>query len=343
VPSTSRTSGLTRNGTRTRRCAGSGRYGSGDAFEHEAGIEHTDDRPRSSTPSAVQTLSTFPVRCSSVPKSHIYRILRSGEVRVNLFGSSRTSAGLGDELRIPPIGRPAGRGKSGKPPRRSRRSHLYEDDALIASTSLPASRCTAEGVVLRSDEQMRAARPTQVFGACTPSGPGPPRSAAAGQKSEPPWSTSCGAREGRVASATDRSRAMGDAKREWTLPLTKFLTGTGERRCGRQVGGERRTVFYGRRADRHRSAHESARSELHTDHAPDSPSPDALGSRSQARKVWRFRLKKKLAKQGLSDVLHARRLAFEHPVEERRSRSRRRCPRVSRFLEAMDSWRQTDV
>ena len=52
-----------------------------------------------------QRIDNFLVRhLKGVPKSHLYRILRSGEVRVN---SGRIDAtyrlALGDKLRIPPI------------------------------------------------------------------------------------------------------------------------------------------------------------------------------------------------------------------------------------------------
>ena len=52
-----------------------------------------------------QRVDNFLVRtCKGVPKSHLYRILRSGEVRVN---SRRVAAGYrlcaGDVLRLPPL------------------------------------------------------------------------------------------------------------------------------------------------------------------------------------------------------------------------------------------------
>ncbi len=55
--------------------------------------------------SAGQRIDNFLLRaCKGVPKSHIYRILRSGEVRVN---KGRIGADyrlqLGDQVRIPPI------------------------------------------------------------------------------------------------------------------------------------------------------------------------------------------------------------------------------------------------
>src|SRR4051812_26751457 len=70
-----------------------------------------------------------------VPKSHIYRILRSGEVRLN-----RAKVGpdarlvSGDELRIPPIRAAApARGRTRAPPRSvATPPVLFEDEALVA-------------------------------------------------------------------------------------------------------------------------------------------------------------------------------------------------------------------
>lgn len=54
---------------------------------------------------AGQRIDNFLLReCKGVPKSHIYRILRSGEVRVNAGRISQTyRLKAGDEVRIPPI------------------------------------------------------------------------------------------------------------------------------------------------------------------------------------------------------------------------------------------------
>src|SRR6476660_4427624 len=83
---------------------------------------------------AVQRVDTFLLRMlQGVPKSHIYRILGSGEVRVNrkrVQPDSRLAAG--DELRIPQIRTPAPDAiRRGPLPRRSAPPFLYEDDALI--------------------------------------------------------------------------------------------------------------------------------------------------------------------------------------------------------------------
>src|SRR5450759_2964980 len=68
-----------------------------------------------------------------VPKSHIYRILRSGEVRVN-SGRVGPEHRLqpGDQLRIPPV-RVAPRARHAPPPEAGRLdAHiLHEDEALL--------------------------------------------------------------------------------------------------------------------------------------------------------------------------------------------------------------------
>ena len=82
-----------------------------------------------------QRLDNFLIRrCKGVPKSHLYRILRSGEVRVN---SGRVDATyrlqLGDSVRIPPI-RVAERVESAIDEVAKQRVELpiiYEDEAML--------------------------------------------------------------------------------------------------------------------------------------------------------------------------------------------------------------------
>jgi 23S rRNA pseudouridine955/2504/2580 synthase len=82
-----------------------------------------------------QRLDNFLIRrCKGVPKSHLYRILRSGEVRVN---SGRVDATYrlctGDKLRIPPI-RIAERPQNEVDEAAKERVDLpiiYEDEALL--------------------------------------------------------------------------------------------------------------------------------------------------------------------------------------------------------------------
>lgn len=85
---------------------------------------------------AGQRLDNYLVRCcKGVPKSHLYRILRSGEVRVN---SGRVDATyrlqVGDSLRIPPI-RVAERHEDEATAVAKQRVELpiiFEDEALLA-------------------------------------------------------------------------------------------------------------------------------------------------------------------------------------------------------------------
>ena len=77
-----------------------------------------------------QRVDNFLLRfCKGVPRSHVYRILRSGEVRVN---SRRVDATYrlqpGDRVRIPPL-RLARRTQKSVPPLDL--PVIYEDDALL--------------------------------------------------------------------------------------------------------------------------------------------------------------------------------------------------------------------
>jgi 23S rRNA pseudouridine955/2504/2580 synthase len=101
-----------------------------------------------------------------VPKSHIYRILRSGEVRVN---SKRVDAKarlvIGDRLRVPPV-RMADPTLA-PPPSRIQAAEfpiLFEDDALLAIDK-PAGVAVhgGSGIAFGVIEQLRQSRPNQPF------------------------------------------------------------------------------------------------------------------------------------------------------------------------------------
>lgn len=100
-----------------------------------------------------------------VPKSHIYRILRSGEVRVNK-GRVKPEARLilGDVVRVPPV-RTAAKANV-VPPTRARAGLLvlFEDDGLLALDK-PAGLAVhgGSGIAQGLIEQMRAARPEAKF------------------------------------------------------------------------------------------------------------------------------------------------------------------------------------
>ena len=102
-----------------------------------------------------------------VPKSHIYRILRSGEVRLNR-GRVGPDARLarGDELRIPPIRTAAPEARRATAPPRTLAIPpvLYEDEALIALDK-PSGLAVhgGSGIAFGVIERLRNARPEATF------------------------------------------------------------------------------------------------------------------------------------------------------------------------------------
>ncbi len=114
--------------------------------------------------SAGQRIDNFLARhLKGVPKSHIYRILRSGEVRVNKKRVDQTyRLELGDTVRIPPV-----RVEPAKVPDYVPGAEfpvIYEDDALLV-VNKPAGVAVhgGSGVSFGVIEQLRAARPQAKF------------------------------------------------------------------------------------------------------------------------------------------------------------------------------------
>ncbi len=111
--------------------------------------------------SAGQRIDNFLLRLAKgVPKSHIYRILRSGEVRVN---KGRIGADykikLGDVVRVPPIRiAEAPSGKAAAPAREF--DVVFEDEAMIVLDK-PSGVAVhgGSGVSFGVIEQLRRARP----------------------------------------------------------------------------------------------------------------------------------------------------------------------------------------
>jgi 23S rRNA pseudouridine955/2504/2580 synthase len=306
---------------------------------------------------AGQRVDNFLLRLlKGVPKSHIYRILRSGEVRVNrLRVKPQVRLVLGDELRIPPIrtGVPLA-GTRKPPPLSASIPILYEDDALIA-VDKPAGLAVhgGSGVAFGLIEQMRAARPSakllELVHRLDRDTSGvlllaKKRAALVGLHAA--------LREGRVDKRYQIlvKGQWRDAKREVTLPLTKYLTGSGERRVRVEpVGGQAaKTVFYRRRvwadsdpavslleAELHSGRTHQIR--VHLTHLGFALAGD--------QKYGDFAWNKALAKQGLKRMfLHARRLAFTHPVEQREVEIEAALPpELSRYLDALDSGRVADA
>ena len=101
-----------------------------------------------------------------VPKGHVYRLLRTGQVRVNgRRAKPDTRLAAGDRLRIPPV-RTAEREASGTPPPSMldevRRAVIFEDRDFLAIDK-PAGIAShgGSGVAFGAIELMRAARPNE--------------------------------------------------------------------------------------------------------------------------------------------------------------------------------------
>jgi 23S rRNA pseudouridine955/2504/2580 synthase len=109
---------------------------------------------------AGQRLDNFLLRLlKGVPKTHVYRVIRSGEVRVNRGrASADTRLALGDEVRVPPV-RMANRSEAAAVPPREF-PILHEDEHLIA-VDKPAAVAVhgGSGVSFGVIEQLRRARP----------------------------------------------------------------------------------------------------------------------------------------------------------------------------------------
>ena len=121
--------------------------------------------------SAGQRLDNFLVReCRGVPRSHLHRVIRDGQVRINgRRARSDTRLEAGDTVRIPPLRIDS----AATPPRmseeaRARRARalavLFEDEHLIVIDK-PAGIAVhgGSGVDAGVIEMLRAARPEQRF------------------------------------------------------------------------------------------------------------------------------------------------------------------------------------
>jgi 23S rRNA pseudouridine955/2504/2580 synthase len=279
---------------------------------------------------AGQRIDNFLLRVlKGVPKSHIYRILRSGEVRVNrrrVRPDTRLAAG--DDLRIPPV-------RVAMPQDRSRQPRtppialpiLYEDDALIAIDK-PSGLAVhgGSGISFGLIERLRAARPDARFLELVHRLDRDTSGVLLVAKTRAALlALHATLREGQADKryfvlVKGRWR---DAKRRVELPLAKFVTGDGERqvRVEPSVGRMARTVFYRRRVWANASPPASLlEAEL------------ATGRTHQIRvhltylgfplagddKYGDFAWNRELAKQGLKRMfLHAWRLSLPHPTEKR--------------------------
>jgi 23S rRNA pseudouridine955/2504/2580 synthase len=118
-------------------------------------------RERIDEAAAGQRIDNYLLRlCKGVPKSHVYRILRSGEVRVNGGRVAPTyRLAHGDEIRIPPL-RLAEPTYAAPVPAGTPLPVVYEDDALLV-VDKPSGKAVhgGSGVSFGVIEQLRSQRP----------------------------------------------------------------------------------------------------------------------------------------------------------------------------------------
>ncbi len=114
--------------------------------------------------SAGQRLDNYLLRIlKGVPKTHVYRVIRSGEVRVNKgrAGADTRVAG-GDDIRLPPLRLPD---KSAVPPAPAREFAVLLEDEHLLAIDKPAGVAVhgGSGVSFGVIEQLRRSRPQARF------------------------------------------------------------------------------------------------------------------------------------------------------------------------------------
>ena len=301
---------------------------------------------------AGQRLDNFLIKTlKGVPQSHLYRIVRSGEVRIN-GGRAKPSSHLaaGDTVRIPPLRLPerVEERRATAPSTTCVIPVLFEDEWLLA-VDKPAGLAVhgGSGVSFGAVEQLRAQRPEQRFLELVhrldreTSGVlllAKKRSALTNLHAA--W------RDGAVEKRYDvlvRGR-WPDAKRKVQVPLTRFLTAEGERRVRADDDGQAATtVFYRQQVwPKHEPPLSLLEAELHT------------GRTHQIRvhlthlgyplagddKYGDFTWNRTLAKAGLRRMfLHARKLGFAHPANGERLDIEAPLPEaLQQFLDGLESF-----
>ena len=268
---------------------------------------------------ADQRVDNFLLRiCKGVPRSHIYRILRSGEVRVN---SKRVDATYrlqeGDRVRIPPVRMATRTRQTARP---VEFPIVYEDDVLLiidkpSGVAVHGGSGVSFGVI----ESLRASRPESKFLELVhridreTSG-----LLVLAKRRSALTALHADLRDGRVF-----KRYLALAHGDWTkkrssvtLPLRKFVSKVGERRVtvDRTEGMHSRTDF---RLEKSFTGYALLSAELHTGrthqirvHLSHLGYPIAGDD-----KYGDFELNRMLAKRGLQRMfLHATELRLRHPV-----------------------------
>jgi 23S rRNA pseudouridine955/2504/2580 synthase len=268
---------------------------------------------------ADQRIDNFLFRlCKGVPKSHVYRILRSGEVRVN---SRRVGVDyrlrIGDEVRIPPL-RVATR--SSKPPAPAADFPvLWEDDALLAIDK-PAGIAVhgGSGVSFGAIEQLREARPGARFLELVHRLDRETSGVLLLAKKR----TALTAMHELLRNGGVDKRYLALVKGKWSKPrlkvdvaLHKYLNAEGERRVAVSRDGQQAVTLFalkkpGQEASLLEATLKTGRTHQIRVHLAHLGFP-ICGDDKYGDFAWN----KALAKRGLKRMfLHAARLAFRHPV-----------------------------
>ena len=117
--------------------------------------------------SAGQRLDNFLIRrLKGVPKTHVYRIIRSGEVRVNKGrAAADTRVAAGDVVRVPPVRTSVRAAEKAERPAPARDFPVLLEDEHLVAIDKPAGVAVhgGSGVSFGVIEQLRQARPAASF------------------------------------------------------------------------------------------------------------------------------------------------------------------------------------
>ena len=273
--------------------------------------------------SDAQRLDNFLLRrLKGVPKSHVYRVVRSGEVRVN---SGRVKPDyrlkIGDKVRVPPV-RIADTNKPAVP-RLLDLALIYEDAALLAIDKASGIAVHGgSGVSYGVIESLRAARPeAKMLELAHRLDRDTSGLLIIAKKRSALVELHRMLRDGEVEKvyvAAVKGRWQG-GKRELGESLHKYINAKGERRVSVHSGGQLAvTKVKPLQANDNVSLLEirlmtgrTHQIRVHLAHA----GHPVLGD----DKYGDFELNRALARQGVKRLfLHARRIAFKHPAEGKR-------------------------